>query len=500
MIEKVKEYIVRHGLICPGDEVIAAVSGGADSVAMCLILSELAEEMDFSLSAVHVEHGIRGEESLEDERFVLDFCEGLSVPCTAVEVRVPEYAKKHGIGTEEAARILRYGAFSEIAKILGEATGSQVRVALAHHMDDNAETVLFNLVRGSGIDGLCGMRPLSAAGGGADAAGLTLIRPLLCVPRKEIEAFLGERGQDFRQDATNADTAYSRNRIRHDVLPALSEINAQAAEHIDRAAEELAQARDYLDTETEAAISRAVRRGKGGDILIDIDAILACHEFMRGRVVHRALGEISGGKKDISSSHVEEVLSLMGGQTGRHIDLPRGVRAVREYGNIRLTKVCDDKPKELPAEACVSAETLSHCRETGQPFSFPVGNDGAKIVLRVFPFSGNIAEISSKMYTKWFDYDIMKKGFCVRGAKKDDYFILDEAEHKKTATDEMKDAKVPAGERDRQLVVAQGSLALWRIGGRMGHAGRVCADAKDVLEISYEITGDGGTDDGASGA
>ena len=218
MIRRTKEYILENKMIKNHSTVLVALSGGADSVCLLLVLNEIkrqcANELDFALEAVHVEHGIRGAESREDARFASDLCERLNIPCHVHSVDVPQYAKSHGLGLEEAARILRYEAFEkEVARILRyeafeeeagrypcetadasdqkQGNSRQAVVAVAHHMEDNAETVLFQMLRGSGAKGLAGMHPVSVKNG------VTYIRPLLSATRAQIEEYLMENGQAF---------------------------------------------------------------------------------------------------------------------------------------------------------------------------------------------------------------------------------------------------------------------------------------------------------------
>ena len=200
MIRRTKDYILENKMINNHSTVLVALSGGADSVCLLLVLNEIkrqcADELDFALEAVHVEHGIRGAESREDARFASDLCERLNIPCHVHSVDVPQYAKSHGLGLEEAARILRYEAFEkEVATAYAadqkQGNSRQVVVAVAHHMEDNAETVLFQMLRGSGAKGLSGMHPVSVKNG------VTYIRPLLSATRAQIEEYLKENGQAF---------------------------------------------------------------------------------------------------------------------------------------------------------------------------------------------------------------------------------------------------------------------------------------------------------------
>ena len=186
MIVQVEKFMRKWNMVPEGGRVLVGVSGGADSVCLCLILYELSTKMNFSLEVIHVEHGIRGEESKNDAVFVEQFCKQKGIVCHIRNVDVPRYAKIHHLGEEEAARILRYQVFADAA-----GQDRNVRIALAHHMEDNAETMLFQLIRGSGLDGLCGMRPQRTGTNGE-----IYIRPFLQCSREQIEQFLEERGQE----------------------------------------------------------------------------------------------------------------------------------------------------------------------------------------------------------------------------------------------------------------------------------------------------------------
>ncbi|MCR4611686.1 MAG: tRNA lysidine(34) synthetase TilS, partial [Lachnospiraceae bacterium] len=203
MISKVKDTIEKYNMIDGGDKIFAAVSGGADSVALLLVLKSIADELGFSLEAIHVEHGIRGKESEDDAKFVEDLCKRLGVRCHIYHIDAPSFAGERGYSLEEAARILRYECFDKHT--------TDGKVAIAHNMDDNAETMLYNMVRGTGIEGIRGIKKVRD----------NFIRPLIECTRYEIEKFLEAEGRDFRTDSTNEQTDYTRNKIRHNVMPVL---------------------------------------------------------------------------------------------------------------------------------------------------------------------------------------------------------------------------------------------------------------------------------------
>ena len=458
----------------PKDIVLAGVSGGADSVCLLLVLAELAQCMDFSLEAVHVEHGIRGAESERDADFVRQLCERLQVPLAVHHVDVLQYAKEHSVGTEEAARLLRYEVFA------GEAgrRGSRCSVALAHQMEDNAETMLMALVRGTGLDGLCGMLPVRE-----DA--VRYIRPLLAVSRSMVESFLAERGQSYRTDATNFETQYTRNYIRHEVMPLLARVNPQAVAHMNRTAAQLVNLRVYMEQETDEAYRHAVRHD-GDELLLDAECLLALPPALRERVVHRAVGEIAGARRNIGAVHIGEVLALLERQSGRRTELSGNVEAVREYTAVRLRRKCAGDAGVSPvSELAVTAGQLADLRPDGSQLVLPLGEDRGHLELRLLLYEGKLEQISTNIYTKWFDYDMIKSGFSVRGRKRGDFFVLDGNGHRKKLSNYFVDEKIPARRRDEILLLTQGAEVLWLIGGRMGVSGMVTDRTRRVLEVSY---------------
>ena len=230
---KIKRYIGANQLICPGDGVVVGLSGGPDSVFLLYALHTLQARLGFTLRAVHVHHGIRGAEADRDEAFSEKLCAKLAVPFQAVHVAAPEYAAQHGLSLEEAARILRYEALETARQQMGTPSAW---IAVAHHLDDQAETVLHNLVRGAGLRGLAGMENRRNH----------VIRPLLSIKREDILKWLEQNNIPYVTDSTNADPHYTRNRIRSTVLPELRAINPEASAHIAHSAALLREADAYF--------------------------------------------------------------------------------------------------------------------------------------------------------------------------------------------------------------------------------------------------------------
>ena len=229
MTDRVRKYIRQYQLLQEGDRVTVGLSGGADSVCLLLCMKAVQEEYRLQLQAVHVHHGLRGEEADRDAAFAESLCRKLAVPFRLRHAPVRELARREGLSLEEAGRILRYQILRE------ESNGG--KIAVAHHRDDQSETLLFHMVRGTGIRGLAGMLPEKDG----------IIRPLLCVGRAEIEVYLQSVGQEYCVDSTNADTAYARNRIRCELLPWLRDnMNPRVSEHLAELAEQAAQLDAWL--------------------------------------------------------------------------------------------------------------------------------------------------------------------------------------------------------------------------------------------------------------
>ena len=471
MLQKVQKTMVELNMVEAGDCLLAAVSGGADSVSLLLLLKELQPVLGFSLEAVHVEHGIRGEESLRDEQFVAKLCKQHGIPLTCVKVDVPAYSKEHKMSLEEAARVLRYEAFSAVA---GE---KQAKVALAHHMEDNAETILFQMLRGSSLTGLCGMQPIRE-----DETGVVYIRPLLRIHRKEIEDMLGAYGQAYCTDSTNAELEYSRNYLRSVVLPQLAQVNEQAVSHINKTAEQLGDIQDFLAQETQKAWAEVVTQEEA-QVCMKLDALIRLHPALQKEVVLKAIAEVAGSRKDIAAVHVADVLELCGKQSGKEIQLPYQVVARRDFDTLVLFRRCEEKQTVWTE---VSGRELQAALESGETVEGPFGKEGELLRMRVFPYHGKSAELPKKPYTKWMDYDKIKQGFCIRTRQSGDYFIGDASGHHKKLKNYFVDEKISAMERDRMWLLAQESLVLWLIGGRISEHVKVTEQTSTIIEIEYQ--------------
>lgn len=306
-MKTITDTVKAYRMLPRGCSVLCAVSGGADSVCLLHWLLQHWEELGIRVCAAHYEHGIRGEESLRDMEFVKQLCAEWEVPLTVGRGDVPAYAAEHSLGMEEAARELRYAFLRHAA----EENGCD-RIATAHNADDNTETVLFNLTRGTGPAGLCGIPPVRDG----------IVRPLLGTGRQEIERYLAENGIAHIEDSSNASDVYSRNRIRHEVIPVLKQINSGLNAAVVRTGELLRSDEAYLDTEAEAFLTEYAVDG-----CVPTKKLAALPDPVKTRVIRKLC------PKPLSFIHVEDIKKLAEGTELAYLDVP-GTRIRRQKGKM----------------------------------------------------------------------------------------------------------------------------------------------------------------------
>lgn len=321
MLERADALTREYDLLPPGTAVLCAVSGGADS--MCL-LHWLRGRGDLVLHAAHFDHALRGEESRADAAFVRETCESWGIPFHLGSADVAGEAKRRGTGIEETARRLRYAFLEAAAEAVGAST-----VATAHTAGDNAETVLLNLTRGTGLRGLCGIPPLRVSGAGETR----FVRPLLTTTRAEILAYLEANGVPHREDATNSDETYARNRLRRRVTPVLEEVNPRAVDHISETALRLRELDAWLEEETARRLTAA--KVEGDRASLPLSALTGAPAPVRPRMVQGLLDLLGAGRKDFGTVHLRAVPDL---KPGGHLDLPSGVTAEARKGYLVLEK------------------------------------------------------------------------------------------------------------------------------------------------------------------
>ncbi len=453
-------------MLTGAETVVVGFSGGADSTALLNVLWELKELLGIKVVALHLNHGIRPEAG-EDEEFCKSFCRERGIELRRAFVDVPEMAKELKLTEEEAGRKARYDAFNLYAKELGAKY-----IAVAHHQNDVAETLLMNLLRGSGLHGGSAIRPVRD----------NIIRPLLGVDRKEIEEYLAKRDISFCTDKTNLENGHTRNILRNTVIPALErDINAKSVEHIARAAVSFAKADEYIREKALKVFDKLVKKD-GENLVFDRKELIKEPEIIRENVVLMCFENLVRGRKDISATHVEMVLGLMEETCGTsQVNLPYGLIAKRSYNKLSIgpeEKQALDYP-QIPVEVSENTETVIEIPGFGM----------ARIAL--FSYDKE-KEPPRETYTKWFDYDKIET-VVFRGKRPGDVILIEQEDglHRKELRKYLTDAKVPSDQRDKLYVLADGEKILWVLGYRMGDNAKVSENTRSILAIT--ITNGGNT-------
>ena len=386
LTEKILFYMKRYHMIPENKNIVVGLSGGADSVCLLYVLAALRKKLGLQLCAVHVHHGLRGVEADADEAYVRDICRAWDVPLKVMRIDAAALAKQWGIGCEEAGRRVRYEIFEECLQEMGGCRGA---IAVAHHRDDCAETLLFHMFRGTGLDGMAGIRPVRKT-----ERESMIIRPLLEIGKTEIESFLQEKGISWRIDSTNTGEDYTRNRIRNRVLPyAEKEICSGAGAHLAKEAQLLAETADFVRSCTRQALERCrveaddlkanacgievvehVGRREGTAeykkndkqtiIKLNIELLQQEDMFLQKQCVRECLLEIGTGR-DLTAAHIEAVRHLVGTdcQSGRKLRIPAcQLEVERQFGLLvfrRLERQQDALPEQqdaLPEQQDASLE------------------------------------------------------------------------------------------------------------------------------------------------
>jgi tRNA(Ile)-lysidine synthase len=470
---RVLETIGRHGMIRPGDRVGIGISGGADSVAMLRIFAELRDELGIAVLVLHFHHQLRGAEADEDECFVKALSEKFTFEFESGRADVAGEARLHGWNLEDAARRLRYEFFASVA----EARGLK-RVAVAHTANDQAETVLSHLLRGTGLTGLAGIYP---------SAGL-IIRPLLELERDELRAFLSELGQTWREDATNQDTSRTRARIRHQLIPLLlRDFDAAAVTRLSRLAGharedetfwralEDERIRALASRESSAAISIRV-----ADILSPLPSLVSADRraeadpesvsrstlALTRRLVRRIFAELRGSREQLTSGHVESVLDLATkSQSGAKLDLP-GVCVERIFDVLRFTSVCsthDDvaRADETPRQNCDFAYTISR-PERLEPASIVVSEIRRRINLKLVDWPP--AQSDTVLGWGALDFDRVQWPLVLRNFRPGDSYRPQGSRRVRKLKRLFLESRVPQGNRGSWPVLASGEKVIWASG------------------------------------
>jgi len=462
--QRVLRFIKENRLFTAGQKLVVAVSGGADSVCMLDILAKLHRELSIELHIAHLNHQLRGEESDADARYVAGLSARFKIPATVESRDVDAYRRQHRLTPEEAAREVRYSFLADVARKAG--TGL---VAVGHTLDDQLETILMHLIRGSGTRGLRGLLPVSQWLSGK--YGITIIRPLLEISREETAAYCAQNKLGPRADASNASLIPLRNRIRHELLPQLRQYNPNIAEALLRTARIAAADLAYIDGEAEKMRGKVSRKLKS-TVVFDKKLFQTLPPSLQRHLLRTSIESLLGSIKDIEAAHIEEIMNVLEKPPGKKTVLPCGLTFTIEYDRYLLAA---DSAALSPYPVLKGETRLNIPGKT----AIPGWNIRAEVIEP--PVRGETPD----EFAACFDFATTGDVLSVRCRQAGDRFQpLGMSEFKKLAQF-MIDEKIPQAWRTRIPIIVSPVQIIWVVGCRIDECIRVTPSTKRVLRLVF---------------
>ncbi len=486
LLRTFEETLQRYQLLTPGSRVIVGVSGGADSVALLHLFTRLRATWRLELHVAHLHHGIRGAEADADAAFVADLATRWGLPSTIERLDVPALARQEHLALEEAARRHRYAFLARVA-LQQQATA----IAVAHHADDQAETVLMHLLRGSGPAGLRGMAPRTPLSAyrvlplpPEARQGLTLIRPLLFTPRAAIDAYCAAFDLPTRSDSSNQDTTFFRNRLRHEVLPYLARLNPRIAQRLCALAEVVRADYELLDSLAQHAWDSLLRAAHPDALSFDLTGFRALPLSLQRAIIRRAAYTLHPTLRDVDFTHVEAAVRIATtGETGQQATLPRGLVLRLGYDQLTIAHadarpLPDDRPFLEPG--------------TLLPLTLPGQHDlphGWTLTLTLLPtWDLHNIRTNPDPFTAYLDADALRPPLTLRTRRPGDRFAPLHLGADVNLGDFFVRAKIPAPWRDALPLLCSGDTILWIPGIRLSDQARVTPSTHSVVKCSLRRT------------
>jgi len=455
MITKVKETISKYKMLSQEDHVLVALSGGPDSVCLLRILSLLKDELEIGITALYIDHGLRPCETPFEMDFCKKFCDSLGIPLIIKSIDVVSFAQSKKISKQEAARELRYKVFYETAY-----EGGADKIALGHNADDQAETVLIRLIRGAGPLGLSGIPPVRQK----------IIRPLIEIERTEIEAFLDSNGTSFVMDSSNLTDRYTRNRIRHLIMPEIKKINPEAVKSILRTAEIYRSEEKYFDIIVAKSMMKMISRKNEQSIELFIAPMEILDPVILRRILRRAINETKG-LRGITFVHIEDIIQLIRtGKSGDRLYLPGKIRVIKKYS---VLVISSEDPKILSHYTIESPGEI-YLRESSITFYTKLLD------------IGEIDSFGDGKTTAYINADKLDFPLLVRPRQNGDYFYPLGFGKKKKLQDYFVDEKIPRDERDAIPLLVNNGDVVWVAGHRIDERYRVDKTTRKVLQCNIK--------------
>ncbi len=485
------DSIFKHNLLGGQKRVLVAVSGGQDSVCLLHILSNLREELKVDLHVAHLDHGLRGAESEADARYVARLAKRLGIAATIEKRDVKAFRSRHKLSLEEAAREVRYAFFADVADTIGTD-----RVAVAHTSDDHIETILMHLIRGSGLRGLRGLQPVNQWKSGDKS--LTVIRPLLRVPRAGTSAYCRILHLRPRNDSSNLSLTPFRNKVRLELLPLLKKYNPRIAEALQRTSVQAVKTADFIEKECRSLWDRIVRHEDGAFVL-DKRKFMGVPPMLQRSLVLMILDELQGNLDDIESRHIDEITAALVLPAGRSINLPGGFIFAVDYDKFLLTRgsaeLCPLPPLEgeirlkIPGKtrfsgwlvtAAINSEDQD-CHVPSEP-GFAMTGTGRTTI----PAEAGIQKTGD--FVAYLDFEKTGKELIVRPLKPGDTFQPLGMNQPKKVARFMVDARISRSWRDRVPIVASPDQIVWVAGWRIDERVKISESTRNALRLEFKRT------------
>ncbi|WP_026394672.1 tRNA lysidine(34) synthetase TilS [Acetobacterium malicum] len=470
MEKKVIEYIEEQRILEAGDHVLIGVSGGADSLALLYFLDKFAERFQIAIGVAHLHHGLRGQAADADEEFVKNFCQQRSIPFFSRQRNIQEISRAKKISIEEAGRKERYDFFRIIATDQG-----YNRIAMGHHINDQAETMLMRLIRGTGVKGVSGIK---------SSRDNLYIRPFLCLQKKEILNYCEIHKLAFRTDATNFQRDYTRNKIRLDIMPMILEINPRAEVHFNEftkiANEYEAFFEKYVDL-----IEDRILALKDNRVVIDRDLWLREEPVVQKEILRRSIFKFKGSLKEIEYNHITAFYSLLkSDKTIWEIHFPYDIRIIRRYDRVMVAEKQKVVASIIPPKRILPNKTYLFSKERLILETKFVTRDEFR-KKRCF-FSKETENHSEK----YFDYDKIKDILVLRSRQSGDYFYPTGLAGKKSIKKYYIDKKIDRNQRDEIPLLVMGAEVLWILGYAINQRFLADDDTKNIIRVTYLMLGE----------
>lgn len=458
MEEKVIGAIKEYELIEENDHIVVGVSGGPDSMALLYCLLEARKAIPFNIHVAHVNHGVRGEEARRDQLFVERIAGELGLPFYTKNVNMVEYGKEKGISSEEAGRELRYGFFREVLRSLGKG-----KIAVAHNMNDQAETLLMRIMRGTGPDGLKGMEYKSN----------DVIRPILGIDRKEIEDYIAKKGIETVLDHTNLKPIYSRNKIRLELIPYIEEnFNPNIVNTLWRMSRIFSMDLNFLEEYTEVKFNNMLKNYDKNSIILDGGKFLEEDRSIQHRIIRKAILEVNKSLQGITEAQIYSAVDILRtSQTGKEFHFTNNIVLKVNYDEIVIEKSRDE-------------EKTTYSYDINVPTSISL-NNGYYFEFKLVTKDDNFVMEKSR-HIRYFDFDKVKGNLKIRNRREGDRFVPFGMKGSKKLKDYFIDEKVPRDLRDRIPLIVDDENILWVVGYRTSELYKITDETKRILLISYK--------------